>query len=154
MSLKDTLQADLKQAMLARETDKVELLRGLKSAILYAEVATDKRSEGLNDDEVIAVLQKESKKRTEAAGLFEKGGNHASAEKERSEGVLIDAYLPAKLSDEELGTLITEVMIEHSIDEPQRSDMGKIISGVKAKGGASVDGATLAKLVQHRIGSQ
>jgi len=153
MLLKDTLQADLKQAMLAREASKVELLRGLKSAILYAELAADKRVEGLNDDEVVAVLQKESKKRAEAAGLFEKGGNQASADKERSEGVIIDAYLPAKLSDEELGVLITEVMTKQGIDVLQRSDMGKIIGGVKAKGGAAVDGATLAKLIQRRIGT-
>jgi uncharacterized protein YqeY len=153
MSLKETLQADLKQAMLAREADKVELLRGLKSAILYAEVAADKRDEGLSDEEIIAVLQKESKKRAESAELFEKGGNQASADKERSEAVLIDAYLPAKLSEEDLDALITDVMSQQGIDTPQRSDMGKIIGAAKAKGGAAVDGATLAKLVNQRINS-
>jgi len=144
MSLKETLQADLKQAMLAREADRVELLRGLKSAILYAEVAADKREQGLDDSEVIAVLQKESKKRAEAAILFEKGGNQASADKERVESTMIDVYLPTKLSEKELSSMIDGAMSTLGVDSPQRSDMGKIIGAVKAKGGAAVDGSTLA----------
>lgn len=153
MPLKETLQADLKQAMLSRDAAKVELLRGLKSAILYVEVANDKRDSGLSDEEIIAVLQKESKKREESAGLFEKGGNLEAADKERAEAALIEAYLPTKLSDDELNKLIDAALSDQGIESPQRSDMGKIIGTVKTKGGAAVDGSQLAQLVQKRIAS-
>ena len=63
--LKDKIGADLKSSMLARDTERVEVLKGLKSAVLYEEVALKKREEGLSDDEILAVFKKESKKRRE-----------------------------------------------------------------------------------------
>lgn len=75
MSLKDKLQQDLKQAMLARDSARSDVIKGLKSAILYAEVATGKRDEGLSDDEIIKLFQKEAKKRSESAQLYIQGGS-------------------------------------------------------------------------------
>jgi len=150
--LKDKLQQDLKQAMIARDSDRVETLRGLKSAILYAEVASGKRDEGLNDDEIIAVFIKEAKKRQESIEMFEKGGNSDSADKEMFEKGVIDAYLPEKLSDEDLEAMVDSAIADLGIESAQKSDMGKIIGLVKSSGGAQVDGASLAKIVQKRIG--
>lgn len=152
--LKDTLNADVKAAMLAREADKVETLKGLKSAILYAEVAAGKRDEGLNDQEIIAVFKKESKKRQDSIDLYDKAGDKKRADKEREEKALIDAYLPEQLSDEKVQQLIVQAMAELEIEHAEAKDMGKIIGAVKQKAGAEVDGSTLAHLVKERIAQQ
>lgn len=151
--LKETLQADLKQAMLARDTEKVDVLKGLKSAILYEEVAAGKRDSGLNDEEITAVLKREAKKRQDAIDLYAQGGNEAMAKKEQAEKNLIERYLPESMSEEEVALLIDEVMSELGLTSVSQQDMGRIIGLVKSKGGASVDGSTVAGLVKTRIGS-
>jgi uncharacterized protein YqeY len=153
MSLKDTLQADLKTAMLSRDSFTTDVIKGLKSAILYEEVAKGKREEGLSDEEIIAVFKKESKKRQDSIDMYKQGNNLEQAEKEAKEKAIIDAYLPAQLSEEQVNELINESLLELDISEPSKQDMGKIMGSVKAKGGSSLDGAMLAKLVQQRIGA-
>ena len=150
MEVKNQLQADLKAAMLARETEKLEVLKGLKSAVLYAEVEQGKRDEGLDDAGMIAVFKKEAKKRQDAIELYRKGGNDEQADKEAREKDIIDAYLPEQLSDDEVNKLIDQVMEEQGITAPEKKDMGRIIGGVKATG-AEVDGSKLAQLVSQRI---
>lgn len=149
--LKDTLQNDLKQAMLARDTDRVEVIKSLKSAVLYEEVAQKKREEGLTDEEILAVFKRESKKRQDSADLFEKGGNDKQAAKELEEKSVIDSYLPAQLSEEAVQSMIDEAIKELGLSELTKQDMGKIIGAVKSKAGAELDGSTLARLVGARI---
>lgn len=153
MSLKDTLQADLKTAMLARDSFKTDVIKGLKSAILYAEVAANKREDGLNDDEILTVFKKESKKRAESAELYTKGGKPDLATKETAEKAIIDAYLPAQLDEATVNSMIDAALTDLGITTPTRQDMGKIMGAVKAKGGAELDGSMLAKLVNGRIDS-
>lgn len=149
MTLKERIDADLKTAMLARDSFLVETLRGLKSAILAEEVAKQKREEGLSDTEVEQIFAREAKKRDESAGLFERGGNQESADKERAEKVVIQKYLPEQLSSEELESLIEEVIAQTGASSMQ--DMGKVIGGVKTKAGNSVDSALVAKLVKEKL---
>lgn len=153
MSLKDKLQEDLKTSMLARDAFKTDVIKGLKSAILYAEVAAGKREEGLNDDEILGVFKKESKKRQESADMYTQGGSADKAEKELQEKAIIDAYLPAQLDEATVNGMIDTALADMGITAPSRQDMGKIIGAVKAKGGAELDGAMLAKLVNARITS-
>lgn len=150
--LKDKLQEDLKKAMLARDTETADVLKGLKSAILYEEVAKNKREEGLNDSEILSVFKKESKKRQDSIDMYTKGGNEDKAQKESQEKEIIDSYLPEQLSEEEVSKIIDSVLADLSISTPEKKDMGRIIGAVKATG-AEIDGSTLAKLVQERIGS-
>lgn len=151
MSLKEQLQQDLKTAMIARDSFRTDVIKGLKSAILYAEVAANKRDQGLSDEEIIGVFKKESKKRQESADLYVQGGRQELADKELGEKAIVDAYLPTQLDEAALNALIDSAMADLSIETAQRQDMGKIIGAVKAKGGAEVDGALLAKLVGGRI---
>lgn len=153
MSLKDVLQADLKTAMLARDSLTTDVIKGLKSAVLYAEVASGKREQGLEDSEILAVLQKESKKRQESADLYSKGDRAELAQKELAEKAIIDKYLPAQLSEAELVQLINDCLADMGLKNPAKQDMGKIIGAVKAKVGSSADGSVLAKLVNQRINS-
>jgi len=148
--IKDKLQADLKTAMLARDTERTDVLKGLKSAVLYAEVEQGKREEGLDDAGILIVFKKEAKKRQDSVEMYRKGGNDEQADKESAEKAIIDAYLPEQLTEEEANKVIDQVLADHSIDQPEKKDMGRIIGAVKATG-AEIDGSTLAKLVSSRI---
>ncbi|MEO5499275.1 MAG: GatB/YqeY domain-containing protein [Candidatus Saccharimonadales bacterium] len=147
--LKARINADLKTAMLARDEFTTMTLRGLKAAILNEEVAKGLREEGLSDEVIEQLIARESKKRDEAAGLFEQGGNQASADKERAEKKLLSAYLPEQLSDEAVIALVDEAFAE--LKPEGMKDMGRVIGAVKARGGNSVDGSLLAKLVKERL---
>lgn len=149
--LKRTIDADLKAAMLARDTLKTQTLQGLKSAILYEEVAKKVRETGLDDTQIEQIVAREVKKRDEAAELFERGGNQASADKERAEKVLLSAYLPQQLDENELASIIASVIAEVHPEGPK--DMGRVIGAVKAKVGNSADGSLVAKLVKDSLQS-
>ena len=152
MGVLDKLTADLKSAMLARESEKIETLRGLKSAVLYEEVALKKRDSGLSDDEVIAVLKREAKKRNDAIALYRQGRNEASALKEEAELDIICQYLPEMLDETTTLKLVEEAMSELGIEVVERSDTGRIIGIVKKKAGTSADPAVIAKIVNQKIG--
>lgn len=150
MPLKDDINADLKTAMLARDEFVTTTLRGLKAAILNEEVANGARDEGLGDEAIEQLIARESKKRDEAARLFEQGGNQASADKERAEKELLAKYLPAQLSEAELSAMVDEAVAE--IKPEGVKDMGRVIGAVKARAGNSADGALVARLVKERLG--
>lgn len=151
MPLKDDIAADLKTAMLARDEFTTTTLRGLKAAILNEEVAKGLREEGLDDQSIEQLIARESKKRDEAARLFEQGGNQASADKERAEKELLSKYLPTQLSETELSAIVDEVIAEVKPDGMK--DMGRVIGAVKARVGNAADGAMLAGMVKQRIGN-
>ena len=147
--LKQRIEQDLKTALLAGDKTQVTVLRSLKSAVLYVEVAKGAREEGLSDQEILDVLTKESKKRQESADLYIKGGDPARADGELAEKAIIDRYLPQPLSEMELNKLIDAAIQE--LGEPAPQTMGKIIAKVKQDGGAAADGALVARLVKERL---
>lgn len=149
MSIKETIEHDLKQAMLAGDKVLTETLRGLKSAILNVEVAENKRAEGLSDAEIITLFQKEAKKRQESAELFQQGGNAVKADAERAEKEVIEQYLPAQMSDTELSAEIDKVINELGANGPQA--MGQVIGAVKQRVGAKSDGGRIAAAVKKRL---
>lgn len=144
-ALKDRINADVKAAMLAGDSARAEVLRGLKSAILYEEVASKQREAGLDDAAIEKVVAREIKKRDEAAGLYEKGGNAQAARKERAEKDMLSVYLPRQLSDDELGRIIAEAISEAGAGV----HAGKVIGTVKAQVGSRADGARVAAAVQR-----
>lgn len=147
--LKDTIQADLKTAMLARDTLRTQTLQGLKSAILYEEVARKVRDSGLPEADIEKIIARECKKRDEAAELFDRGGNAESASKERAEKEILSAYLPTQLSEAELLSVVEAVRDE--IKPAGMQDMGRLIGAVKARVGNAGDGALIAKLVKEKL---
>lgn len=149
MNVKERIDQDLKAAMLAGEKDKVTTLRGLKSAILNAEIAKGVRDSGLTDDEIIAVLGKESKKRQESADLYKQGGDAARQQVELAEKGLIDAYLPAQMSEADIAAVVDTVIRE--MGEVTLQQLGAVIGKVKQHTGANADGATIARLVKERL---
>lgn len=147
--LKARIDQDLKTALLAGDKVLATTLRGLKSVILYAEVAKGVRSEGLPDEEIIALFSKEAKKRQESADLYIQGGNSERAEAELTEKKVIELYLPAQLSDAELESIIDEAIKELGADG--MSSMGQVIGAVKQKTAGQADGAKIAQIVKERL---
>jgi uncharacterized protein len=147
--LKARIDQDLKKALLAGDKVLATTLRGLKSVILYAEVAKGVREQGLGDEEIIALLAKEAKKRQESADLYKQGGSQEKASLELDEKKVIEAYLPAQLSDEELGRLIDQALAETGASDA--SAMGQIIGKVKQLAAGQADGGRIAGLVKQRL---
>ncbi len=149
MSLKLRIEQDIKTAMLAGDKVLVMTLRGLKSAILYVEVAEGLRDQGLSDDAVTTVLQKEAKKRQESADLYKQGGNSEKQTAELTEKKVIEQYLPEQLTEEDIIKIVDEVIT--AINAKGMQAMGQVIGAVKQKTGASADGSVIARLVKERL---
>lgn len=149
MTLKEQLTIDLKQAMLARDSFVVDVLKGLKSAILNQEIASNKRDEGLSENEVEALLVRESKKRDEAVILYEQGGNQTMADKERAEKEIISKYLPEQLGEDDIEKLVVEAIASTGASELK--DIGKVIGAVKNKVGNSANSALVAKIAKNQL---
>lgn len=149
MNLKERIDQDLRAAMLSGDKERTSILRGLKSAVLYEEVAKGVRDSGLPDPEVMRILSKEAKKRQESADLYTKGGNQEKANAELSEKKIIEEYLPAQLSEDDVKKLVDEEVVENG--PVTKETMGATIAAVKAKSGGAVDGATVARLVKERL---
>ncbi len=148
--LSDKIQEDLKQAMLAKDEMKVSTLRLLSSALTYVKVEKMLKSEeNLPDEEVITVVQKEVKKRKEAAAGFRQGEREEQALKEEAEAKILESYLPAQISDEELTKIVEDSINELGAKTVQ--DMGRVIGAVKAKVGQGADGGRISNIVKERL---
>jgi len=135
--------------MLAGDKAKAETLRGIKAAILNEAVAQNVRDTGLNDDAIQKILAKESKKRQEAADLYKQGGSEDRARAELAEKVIIDAYLPEQMGEDEIAKLADEAIAATGATGLQ--DMGKVIGAVKAKAGNTADGSVIARIVKDKL---
>lgn len=148
MTIKEKIDFDLKEAMLAGDKLRVSILRGLKSVILYAELPTSGQKLVLSDEEVINLLQKEAKKRQESADLYQKGGSDDKAQSELNEREIIMGYLPEEMSIENLHALVVTVIDELGSD---KQNMGQIIAEVRRRADGIVDGAILAGIVKEKL---
>lgn len=148
--MKERLEADIKAALLAGDKEKARALNFIKNSIVQTEKDSGK---SLNDEEVIAILRKEVKKRLEAAELFEKGGNLDSANKEKSEIELINTYLPAQMSRVDVKTAVEAVIKQQKIPLEQ-SSMGRIIGAAKSSIGANADPSVIAQVTSELIKGQ
>lgn len=146
--LKDRLNQDIKTALLSGDKSRAEVLKSLKSAILYEEVAQKAREEGLSDEQIQVVLAREAKKRGESAEMYSKAGEDARSKTEAAEKAIIDEYLPKQISDEELEQVVSEA-IKAAGDS---ANIGQVIGAVRGKVGQSADGSRIAALVKEKLG--
>lgn len=151
MTLQQQVEQDLKAAMLAGDTQRVTVLRSLKSAITYAKVAGQNKVDELSDAEVLQIFAKEAKKRQESADGFSAGGKTESAAAELAEKVIIEAYLPPALSEDEVAQLVDAAVAK--LAEKSSKAMGQVIAEVKAAAKGRADGALIAKLTKERLTS-
>ena len=148
-TLKLRLDADIKTALLGGDKQRTEVLRGIKSAILYVEVAKGARAAGLPESELQIIISKESKKRQESADLYLQGGNPERANAELAEKVIIDDYLPAQLTESEIKGILGTVVAKNGPITKQT--MSATIAAVKQLAGPTGDGRLIAQLVKERI---
>lgn len=142
----DKLSLELKQAMLARDEVKVGTLRLLLSELNYARI---QKGGELADSDVVAVVQKEVKKRKEAAEGFRSGGREELAQKEEAEAAVLKDYLPAQLSDEELEAIIDEAIAKTGASGI--TDMGKVIGMVMGKAAGAAEGGRVSAKVKEKL---
>ena len=148
MSIKETLQKDLTEAIRGRNEITCGTIRMVLTAITNEEVA-GKEARVLSDEEVITVLSREAKKRREAAEAFETAGRTDKAALEKSEGEVIAKYLPAQLSEADIAAIIAEAIASTGAQGP--GDMGKVMGAVKPKIAGKADGGVVSALVKAAL---
>lgn len=148
MGLKETLKADLTEAI--RSSDKVVsgTIRMVLTAITNEEVS-GKEARVLSDDEIITVLSREAKKRREAAEEFAKAGRIDKAAEEKAEGEVIAKYLPEQLSEDDIKQLIAAAVASTGASGP--ADMGKVMGAIKPQIAGKADGSLVSSLVKAAL---
>ena len=148
MGLKETLKADLTEAI--RSSDKVVsgTIRMVLTAITNEEVS-GKEARVLSEDEIITVLSREAKKRREAAEEFAKANRPDKAAEEKAEGEVIAKYLPAQLSEEDIKKMIAAAVASTGAAGP--GDMGKVMGVIKPQIAGKADGALVSSLVKAAL---
>ena len=145
-TLLERLQADTKDAMKARDSERVQTLRLFVNAV-QNESKTKQRD--LEDTETVTVLQREKKKRIEAAEAFDAAGHADRAGAERDQAALLDEYLPAQLSDVELDGLVAEAVAETGAEGA--SAMGAVMKAVMPKIAGRADGKLVSAAVNRAL---
>ena len=150
-NLKDRLRSDLTAAIKARDEVTSSTLRMVLTAVTNAEVA-GKQARELSDDDVIGVLSAEGKKRREAATAYDEAGRGESAAKERAEAEVIAAYLPAQLTEEEIGDLVRQAIASTGAAGEGMRSMGKVMGAVQPQVRGRADGGAVAAEVRRQLG--
>jgi hypothetical protein len=147
-TLKDTIQADLADAMRNREEIRKSALRMLIAAIKNTEIDQGKP---LEDDAVIAVIQKQVKQRRESIIEFEKGNRMDLVERERAEETVLQAYLPEQAGPEEIEAAVRKVIAETGASGPR--DIGKVMPVLTKQFAGRADGRAINEVVRRLLGS-
>jgi hypothetical protein len=146
MSLIARIDGELKQARLARDGERRDAL----SLVLNALQAAQKElRRPLSDEEELQVLQRERKRRLEAAEAFRKGGRDEQAEDEEYELDVLEEFMPEPLSEEELEEIIDDVISE--VGATSIRDMGRVMAGVMHQVSGRADGSTVNQLVKEKL---
>jgi len=143
MSLQDRISRELKEAMLAKDAEKLSTLRLLKSALGYLQI--EKKADQLSDAEITSVVQKESKKRRDSIEQYRSGGRPELADKEARELAVLETFLPAPLSPDELEKLVRAAIQE--LGATTKKEMGPVVKAVQAKAAGRADGKAISSVV-------
>lgn len=149
MKFLEQIDHDLKEAMKARQAEKLAVLRMLKSALKNAALEKGSVDAPLEDSEAMAVVRKQVKQRQDSIEGFEKGGRPELAAKERAEIEVLTTYLPKALSPEEISALVKESIAEAGATS--KAQMGAVMKIAQAKAAGRVDGKTLSQEIQKSL---
>jgi len=148
MSLKNQLTEDMKAAMKAKQVDRLSTIRQLRSAIKNKEIEIGKE---LDDDAVISVIGTQVKQRREAAEMYRDNQRPELAAKEEAELAVLKQYLPAQLSEEEIRTIVTQVIID--VGATSLKDLGKVMPQVMVRTKGAAEGKLVNQLVREKLNS-
>jgi len=148
MSLEQTINSDIKAAMLAKDKKKLDALRAVKSAILLAK--TDKGSSGeISEDEEMRILQKLVKQRKDSAELYKSQGRNDLTEEESYQLSVIEKYLPEQMSEDDVKKTIGEIITETGASSMK--DMGKVMGMATKKLAGKADNKLIASFVKELL---
>ncbi len=148
MALFDTISADIKSAMLARDKVRLEALRGIKKEFIEAKTAPGANGE-LSDEAALKILVKMVKQRRESAAIYTEQQRPDLAENELAEASVIEQYLPKALSDEELSAELSSIIAEVGVSSP--ADMGKVMKVATARLAGRADGKAISAKVRQLL---
>lgn len=148
-SLTSQLQEDLKAAMKAKDADRLAVIRALKTALTNAAIEKGGLGAELDEAEAMAVVRKQVKQRQDSASQFKNAGRDELAAREESEIAILEAYLPAALSAEEIVGLVEAAVAETGA--ATKADMGRVMKLVQERAAGRADGRTLSQEVAKRL---
>jgi len=144
MTILDTLQEDMKQALRSKDELTLSTIRMVKSSVGYARI---EKGRDLTDDEVLVVIAKQAKQRRESIEAAEGGGRADIAERERAELEILSKYLPEQLSEGEIENIVREVAVEMGVTDIE--DRGKLMGPVMQKTRGRADGKLVNQIVER-----
>ena len=149
MGLKERLLEDVKNAMKAKDADRLAAIRFLQSAIKYREI--EMRPNPMQDQDILAVVQKLVKQRQDSIAEFEKAGRQDLVDKEKAELAILQEYLPKQLSTEELTQVVTDVIA--ALGATGMKQMGAVIKEVQARTAGAADNRAISEIVKAKLQS-
>ena len=148
MGLFETINTDIKNAMLAKEKEKLEALRAVKAAFMVAK--TEKGNSELTEDKEITIVQKLVKQRLDTAEIYKQNNRPELAEKEESEAKIISVYLPKQLSEDEITAEVKSIIEQTGASSMK--DMGKVMGMASKKLAGKADGKIISGIVKQMLG--
>ncbi len=148
MGLKEQIDADIKAAMLAREKDKLNALRAIKSAILL-ELTKEGAGSDLDEAAGMKILQKLHKQRQESAAIYKQQGREDLASEEEVQARVIETYLPQRMSDAEVQAAVKDVI--SSTGAKGMADMGRVMGEANKRLAGRADGSLIASIVKKQL---
>jgi uncharacterized protein YqeY len=146
VSLVARLEGEVKEAMLARDGDRRDALRLILASLRSAEKDLQRP---LTEDEELQVLQRERKRRNEAADAFRSGGREDRAEKEEAELAILEEFMPAPLSEEELERIVDDAIAETGATSIR--EMGRVMADVMPQIAGRADGSAVSQIVREKL---
>ena len=146
MSLIDRIEGDLKTAMLEHDNERRDTLRLILASLRSAEKELQRP---LFDDEELQVLQRERKRRVEAAAAFRDGGREAQAAKEEQELAVLEEFMPEPLSEEELERIVDDAIAE--VGATSMRDLGRVMADVMPQVAGRADGSAVGQIVREKL---
>lgn len=147
MSLTEKINTDVKEAMKARDKEKLAALRAIKSALMLE--ATKDGGGEVSEEAGMKILQKLHKQRKDAAALYEEQNRPDLMEDEVFQASIIEAYLPAQMSEEEIAVAVKEIIAKTGASSP--ADMGKVMGAAMGQLSGKADGKIISKLVKENL---
>lgn len=141
----ETIETQIKEALKARDSVAADTLRGLKVRIQNEKIS---KMKDLSEEEMVALVKSEIKRRKEAAESFTTGNRAEMAEKELAEATILERFMPAQMSEVEISALIDSVLAENSFTP---ADFGKAMGLMKAKVGQNADGAVVSRILKEKL---
>jgi len=148
MNLQERVMTEMKSAMRAKDTVKLEALRAIKSELLLAQTSSASK-EGLTEEEEMKILQKLVKQRRDSAAIYKEQGREDLAQPEVDQAAVISIFLPEPLTDEEIEAKVDEIIAKSGADGMK--DMGKVMGIASSELTGKADGKTISMIVKKKL---